>query len=945
MLHLPLTIRYRELPQREPVAWLVPGEDAALWLEEWLRWELPQEEWRIAILPGWGTLTLVGPQQTPVVPPRAVPLGRVSARVYAPLHAELTPAITPEELEILLPRDFAVAVFHPGRGLLVVEPQELRTIADFCEPPPFRALDWTVAAPGNALNERLLSVQPARALSLLDVLEQGRGDIGSQRDQFEQLPPRPAEPGNSFVQHAGRSLLSGFAQALARMANLFAGKPSPASSAAKPPQGTKPAAPAGAASAGAGWLQAIAQWANNKLSGVSQQLEELRNKELHRLMHLLQTNPDEGLKFALPFNAEQHRGLATPGGLLGARDVNFNLGRIGGGGQADYWNVPAQLQQQLTNRYRELANRELQLGRHRRAAYIFAELLGDLDAAASALLAGEHWREAAVLYRDRLKRPLVAAGCLEKGGLLHEAIAIYDTLREYEKVGDLYQRLQQREDALQAWQNAAATYEGNREHFRAAHVMEEKIADPEAAAQVLGRSWLAGNRPRETLEKLFELFGRHSWHDRARQRIKELRDELSTDTIALASSEALATVVRTYPEREVTAFAADSARVLIGIHLPKAELNLRTKLVTALQSLVPADQLLQRDGQRYLREQSVRPPAVAEVRAQPMAAAKPSGRAPQLVREFRLPETGTLWEAIVTQGTMINAVGNTDGKLAVRIGNWQGRFDPPSAQCEYPVPAGVIEASQVAADPQNQGPLLIATGFGKAERATKIDTATGPRGVVVFDAVPGVRATFARVGVCYALNRAFFIEHDRNTGTLVATGRAVQADQTLGPIATTFQLCPQMTDDAPLPTHGRNDLLAVGYLNQLMLIRGENEIERLEFPGNILQIAGSAPFTRPRLAIVTTAGTYVIWLQGKESSPAVRCAIELGEPLATFTIGGRLVLVTGRGGEIYESSGGHLTLHSRLPWHGQPLAVLPTDEPDQFAIFGPNEAVKVFKIG
>ena len=130
MLPLPLTIRYRELPQREPAAWLVPGADVALWMEEWLRWELPQEDWRIAILPGWGALTLVGPKQTPAVSPRAVPLGRVSARVYVPLHAELTPAVSAEEFEALLSSDFAVAVFHPSRGLLVVETSELRTIGD-----------------------------------------------------------------------------------------------------------------------------------------------------------------------------------------------------------------------------------------------------------------------------------------------------------------------------------------------------------------------------------------------------------------------------------------------------------------------------------------------------------------------------------------------------------------------------------------------------------------------------------------------------------------------------------------------------------------------------------------------------------------------------------------------------------------------------------------------
>jgi tetratricopeptide (TPR) repeat protein len=933
MLPLPLTIRYRELPQHEPVAWLVPGDDAALWMEEWLRWQLPQEEWWIAVLPGWGVLTLLAAKQTPVVPPRALPLGRVSPRVYVPLHAELIPSITTQELEDLLPADFAVAVFHPARGLLVVESREMRTVSELFEPPAFCALDWTAAQPGEALNERLLSVQPATTLSLAEVLEAGRGDIGSQGAQFGQLPARPNEPGSGALEQAGRSLMISLAKAVAQLANLFG--PS------KPPP--KPAAGSAGQGAGSGWLRALSEWAARKLGGMTQQIEELRNKEILRLMHLLQSNPDEGLKYALPFGGEgQHRGVAPPSGRLGTRDVNFSLSRLGGGGPADVWNLPAQYQLQLAQRYRELANRELQLGRHRRAAYIFAELLADLDAAASALQAGEHWREAAVLYRDRLNRPLVAAGCLEKGGLLHEAIALYEPLREYEKIGDLYQRLEQRGDALQAWRAAAAMYEGKLDYLRAAKLMEEKIGEPEIATQMLDRSWLAGNRPRESLEKLFELFARYGWHDRTRARIKALRDELNTDTVALAGTEALTTVVRTYPDRSLIAYAADTARVLVGIHLPQAELNLRTKLVAALQALVPADQLLQRDGQRYLREQAAKPPASERVKPLSPPANRPKARGPQLVREFRLPEK-TIWEAIASQGSLVYAIGNVDGRLDVRFGDWQGDFEPIFPEPHLRVLAGLIDLPQVAADPQNHGPLLVATGFGNRECSIPVTTPAGPRNLLLFHNTP--HEHYARIGVCYALHRAFWIEHDQANGMLIAKGRTIQANQTLGEIATTFPLCPSHAGNVPIPTHGRNDLLAVGYSNQLLLVRGEDDIERLEFSGSILQITGSAPFTRPRLAVVTTEGTYVLWLQGRETSTVVRCAAELGIPVVCFTIGGRLAIIAANGGEVYESSGGHLTVHSQLPWHEQPLAVLPTDEPDQFAIFLASGLVRIFQIG
>ena len=71
---------------------------------------------------------------------------------------------------------------------------------------------------------------------------------------------------------------------------------------------------------------------------------------------------------------------------------------MGGGGPVDFWMMSPEYSQRLATIYRELANREISLGRHRRAAYILAELLGDLSAAAATLADGGHFREAAVLY-------------------------------------------------------------------------------------------------------------------------------------------------------------------------------------------------------------------------------------------------------------------------------------------------------------------------------------------------------------------------------------------------------------------------------------------------------------------------------------------------------------------------------------------------------------------
>src|SRR5258706_6839588 len=165
-------------------------------------------------------------------------------------------------------------------------------------------------------------------------------------------------------------------------------------------------------------------------------LDRMRHKELHRLLHLLEKDPEAGLRHAIPMNDFAHRGLGRPGGRLGERPPDLDVNRLGGG-PADFWHVPDHLQQVLRRRYREMADRELQLGRHRRAAYIYAELLGDLVSAAHALKQGQLYREAAVIYEEHLHNPLEAARCLADGGLLLEAIERYEKLERWLEAADL----------------------------------------------------------------------------------------------------------------------------------------------------------------------------------------------------------------------------------------------------------------------------------------------------------------------------------------------------------------------------------------------------------------------------------------------------------------------------------------------------------------------------
>jgi len=53
------------------------------------------------------------------------------------------------------------------------------------------------------------------------------------------------------------------------------------------------------------------------LPGAEQHLARERHREIERLLHLLETDPDTGLRHALPLRTLPHRGRGKPGSKLG----------------------------------------------------------------------------------------------------------------------------------------------------------------------------------------------------------------------------------------------------------------------------------------------------------------------------------------------------------------------------------------------------------------------------------------------------------------------------------------------------------------------------------------------------------------------------------------------------------------------------------------------------
>ncbi len=486
MMRCPLTIRYDPKCCRPVKASFIPGSDTTEWLAEMLRWNVDLDSMTLYVLPESaeesrpaGVMVTLSGDGLPETSRRCHQYAQIADRLFLPVDAQLDPPVDDSEIADLLDGVNDLYVFHPVLGLVRFGEQDTLNIVDLLQMPTENPTDWNWAQAGIAHGRRLVSVEPEQSLSADEVLSSGREDIGTIDPVTSGLPRLPSRRSRKRALGRGQS----------------------------------------DSKAGASWLTRI--W--RRLTGIRPRKRaaekdlapgRLRDKEIDRLMRLLDADPDEGLRYALPLAGSSgrrgetaHRGTAAPSSRLPRRDVNFNWKLFSGTGPADPWTVSNQRYQGLRRRYRDLANREMSLGRHWRAAYIFAHLLDDLTSAASALSEGGHFREAAVVYRDRLQRPLDAARCFEQGGLVTAAIDIYRECGRFETIGDLHQKLGNIEQASAAYNQAIEKHVSNRDFVEAACLAETKMNDSQRAIELLAAGWPDSPQALRCLGKTFRILG------------------------------------------------------------------------------------------------------------------------------------------------------------------------------------------------------------------------------------------------------------------------------------------------------------------------------------------------------------------------------------------------------------------------------------------------------
>ena len=928
MTTLELNLRFGPAAVRPPRAWYLPGGDAAAWLERIAAWEVAASTLRMLPLPrgrddrrAAGLLVTFHADALRTMPAGCVPFGLIAGRLYLPVEAGFDPEVSEAELDALLAEDY-IHVWHPAIGLVALEPHEALRAGDLLTAPPRSARRWDHALPGVAFAQRLVSLAPARELTMQVLLEEGRDDIGRDSGSLDELPRSPAEPQPGSLRAASRlatRLVAGIVGGLARLAPSNARAPT--------------------------WINRLQDWAERQLGKLAAGYNAARHKEIERLMHLLTTDPDQGLRYALPMGGEGHRGLAAGGDRLIGRDTNFDLGRLGGGRPADFWDVAPNYQVQLAARYRELANRELHLGRHRRAAYIYAELLGDYQNAAGALAAGRHWREAAALYRQRLHRPREAARCLEQGGLWTEAIALYEELGEHETAGDLYARLGQRESADGQYRTAVIRCRQGGDLISAARLLDEKLFAADEAIAELSSGWPDSSQAAPCLRGVFRLLGRLGRHEDARRWIDELRGGQAPPAVQVPLVEIVADLAGDYPDASLRLHAADSVRVLTSPRLLSSTETERRRLLDAIARLAPEDQLLRRDCQRY--QPPLPPPPLAKWPAHAGVSKSPRRGRPRLVHSFSLVANAVQWRAAAGSGKEFFAAGILDDRLVLVRSAWQACERPGKT---WTISHGLEDAPiLLAVDPTKDefvgvhvvgGDVLSREHVFEPTHACPRAMRAGPPRGITLDGVAAAMHDGA----------TWLIEGARSGLHLAAVGRHGE------PISTRLLPPPPVTVDEyelgeedelphiPVPLHlrGRNAYIGIG--KSLLVLGPEMETETITLGRQIRGLTGSRPNTRPRIVATFDRGGAVYWDEFGD------CRIEsfaqdMADPVAGVTRGGCLVAASEGTCQVYATQNKVLLFEAEfdLP-RDRPLAVLSAPRGDQFGIVFASGAVQVYEL-
>lgn len=593
-----LRMRSATRPLREACAWLLPGSDPAFWCDVVLRYGIDVDDVRLLLIPKTAhdrtpQSALILWQHHERMPDTHLwpHYGKMAGCLYLPVEGQLEPQVSDADLSPLLIQHARSYVLHPTAGLIVYEEEDHLQVDQLFvrRPPP--SVDWSFARTGIYVNERLWTIATEARTSLEDLLREASDDIGSED---------PMAMDDALMDTGGES----------------------SESDAKPHEGENAVERT--------WRK-IQSTVRGRWRRVVRRLKP--QQAFYQLRELLEKNPDAGLRYAPPLRDQDHRARPDTGQDAGfqlfGRDIRFrvsNLNKSSWGGP--HSTIPNDAFYDLRRIYRELAMRELRLGRHRRAAYILGYLLNDLHHAARVLADGGYYHEAAEVYL-KVNHPQAAAECFENGGFWQEAIDLLEQIGNFAQLARLYKLLGDEDAARGAFRRLADRLEKEDNYLASAEIWANDLQDPDGALAVLeaGIRW-GQTAPHDKSPQAEQLVAclRELWkhrderreHDWMRRWIGDFRAAPSTP-LSFILLEELAGFAKSTSDDSLRGFAADTTRVIASNLLRRGETS-RRRILRCVQALDSNDLLLHRDCDRYLQPAKPKKPLPALVGSLPVIA-------------------------------------------------------------------------------------------------------------------------------------------------------------------------------------------------------------------------------------------------------------------------------------------------------------------------------------
>ncbi|MGY6648578.1 hypothetical protein [Wenyingzhuangia sp. IMCC45574] len=250
-----------------------------------------------------------------------------------------------------------------------------------------------------------------------------------------------------------------------------------------------------------GMLKQFQEWLKNNLD----KLEKQQNKELNKLLKMMDDNLSEALKYAIPLGGGElgRSSNDIPSFKLMKGSTLFNLNNLNTRVSSYGWDVSHHYFE-LRQKYIKAAEVEIQNKNYRKAAYIYAHLLKDYSNAANVLEQGGFYEEAAMLHLEKQKNKTAAADCYEKGMLYEKALKIHQELKHTEKVADLYSLLKKEDLSKQYFKEAVDECVDRNDFVNAARIEKDKLLDKESSKTLLLNGWKKSTKSEICLSKYLE---------------------------------------------------------------------------------------------------------------------------------------------------------------------------------------------------------------------------------------------------------------------------------------------------------------------------------------------------------------------------------------------------------------------------------------------------------